>query len=73
MLRLFYKNQKIFLHRWNTITNRNTIMNCFEKIEQCHTLKHEDYTFCRKQKEEKSKNILETEDPAIVASMFYHF
>ena len=70
---MFYKNPKMLLHRWNTISSKNAIMNCFEKIERCHTLKHEDYTFCRKEKEQKTSNIFEKEDPAIVASIYYHF
>ena len=40
-------NKQSFLHRWN-IVNNDRILNCFEKMEKCHSMKFEDYSICPK-------------------------
>ena len=74
----FFKNSPIMLHRWNT-HNNGVYLNCFQKIERCHSINYEDYSMNPKKNikkdDESSKNeknnIPIDEDIGVIALTFY--
>lgn len=37
------------LHRWSFFQN-GKYLNCSQRIERCHSMNYEDYSFCKKEK-----------------------
>ena len=52
-------------------------MDCFEKIERCHSMNFEDYSFGKKLEKRddviSEEKDIEDEDPGYIALTFYHF
>ena len=79
MFKLF-KNSTIMLHRWNT-HNNGVYLNCFQKIERCHSMNYEDYSMNPRKniknedehKENKQNNLHDDEDIGEIALTYYHF
>ena len=75
---VFKRNIRYSLHRWEFFKN-NKYLNCYERIEQCHSIKFEDYNLDRnilKQKEKKypflNDDNLQDEDIGVLALTYYH-
>lgn len=82
---LFQREITYSLHRWQIFKNKK-YLNCYERIERCHSMNFEDYNLDRdilkkNEKPETNKkkypylidDSLQDEDIGVLALTYYHF